>query len=288
MAPDFDKNDPFAGLTDDLDSALIAPAKAAMRHECEICGGTGKYHGRRVHQDKAHCFACRGKGYFTTSKAQRDRAKASRDKVKEAARVKLAESIEEFSEKYPVMFEELKAAYFHGSSSNEFINSLATQLFQRGSLSPKQIDAWARGRAKLEQIIAQREAAKPTVDLKSVKDIFARALENGLKRASYRAEGLVLSPAASHGSNPGFTYLKSENGTYMGKISPAGLLSIVRDFRAEEKAIAEKLEVIVADPKAAAINYGRKTGVCCCCGRALTDPQSVAAGIGPICEARWF
>ena len=34
--------------------------------------------------------------------------------------------------------------------------------------------------------------------------------------------------------------------------------------------------------------YGRATGVCVCCGRDLSDPVSVEAGIGPVCEARWY
>lgn len=29
--------------------------------------------------------------------------------------------------------------------------------------------------------------------------------------------------------------------------------------------------------------YGRKTGICMICNRTLTDPKSIAAGIGPIC-----
>lgn len=29
--------------------------------------------------------------------------------------------------------------------------------------------------------------------------------------------------------------------------------------------------------------YGRRTGRCMCCGRTLTNPESIAAGIGPIC-----
>jgi hypothetical protein len=35
--------------------------------------------------------------------------------------------------------------------------------------------------------------------------------------------------------------------------------------------------------KEQAAAYGRKTGVCLICGRQLTDPTSVAQGIGPIC-----
>ena len=32
--------------------------------------------------------------------------------------------------------------------------------------------------------------------------------------------------------------------------------------------------------------FGRLTGVCCYCGRRLTDPQSIDAGVGPICAKR--
>lgn len=31
--------------------------------------------------------------------------------------------------------------------------------------------------------------------------------------------------------------------------------------------------------------YGRETGVCACCGRTLTHPDSVSRGVGPICAA---
>jgi len=33
---------------------------------------------------------------------------------------------------------------------------------------------------------------------------------------------------------------------------------------------------------------GRETGICAMCGRTLVDPVSIAGGIGPICEGRWF
>ncbi len=33
--------------------------------------------------------------------------------------------------------------------------------------------------------------------------------------------------------------------------------------------------------------YGRKTGICCICGRYLTDAESVTKGIGPVCERKY-
>lgn len=36
-----------------------------------------------------------------------------------------------------------------------------------------------------------------------------------------------------------------------------------------------------------AADYGHTTGVCCCCGRDLTNPDSIAAGIGPVCASKF-
>lgn len=33
--------------------------------------------------------------------------------------------------------------------------------------------------------------------------------------------------------------------------------------------------------------YGRRTGVCCQCGRELSKPESIEAGIGPVCAGRF-
>jgi hypothetical protein len=46
------------------------------------------------------------------------------------------------------------------------------------------------------------------------------------------------------------------------------------------------LEKIAANPKEAAIEYGRQIGRCSICNRTLTDENSIAAGIGPICAGK--
>ena len=43
------------------------------------------------------------------------------------------------------------------------------------------------------------------------------------------------------------------------------------------------LDAIAADPQAASVRYGREIGACGVCGRTLTDEDSRARGIGPIC-----
>jgi hypothetical protein len=38
---------------------------------------------------------------------------------------------------------------------------------------------------------------------------------------------------------------------------------------------------------AEAKEFGIETGICCVCGAFLTDPNSVAEGIGPVCASRF-
>lgn len=38
---------------------------------------------------------------------------------------------------------------------------------------------------------------------------------------------------------------------------------------------------------AAAKMHGQQTGICSCCNAELTNPESIALGIGPICREKW-
>ena len=49
----------------------------------------------------------------------------------------------------------------------------------------------------------------------------------------------------------------------------------------------EAVSVIAENPRDAAIRYGQRTGSCACCGRALSNKQSIDLGIGPICAEKW-
>jgi hypothetical protein len=42
-----------------------------------------------------------------------------------------------------------------------------------------------------------------------------------------------------------------------------------------------------ANPLEAARLHGQRTGSCSCCGRELTNAESIALGIGPICRERF-
>ena len=52
--------------------------------------------------------------------------------------------------------------------------------------------------------------------------------------------------------------------------------------------LAELITLIVLDQRKAALDYGEKAKVCCCCGRNLTDDRSRHYRIGPECEKDWL
>jgi len=90
--------------------------------------------------------------------------------------------------------------------------------------------------------------------------------------------------APSHGVNAGHLYVKTEGGTYQGKITPDNVFKPAYEV---SFTTLEALKAIAANPKEMAVKYGRITSSCSCCGRELTDPNSIAAGIGPICANKW-
>ena len=51
--------------------------------------------------------------------------------------------------------------------------------------------------------------------------------------------------------------------------------------------VQDALVAILENPLEAQIAYGKLTETCGYCGKALEDPESVAAGIGPVCAARY-
>lgn len=101
-------------------------------------------------------------------------------------------------------------------------------------------------------------------------------MQEGAKRqVILRFEGATVK-SVTKGINTGSAYVFRPSGLYAGKITPEGV------FKGDSD-LVEELVKVAEDPKQAAVSYGRQTGICCCCGRQLTDPVSIYGGIGPIC-----
>jgi len=263
----------------DLEEPL-PPAKGndeRVKYPCQKCGGTGKYQGPRVHQARSDCFACRGRGYFLTSPEQRAKGKASR-------RNKQEQKVAAFYEANKPMMD-----YLHSVSSwNDFAAQMIGAVHQYARLTDGQQAAvmrmWEKHEAREQERAKEREqAAKnaPTVDLSALVEVLNTARGNGLKWPRLRIQDLTLTLAGPDSRNAGALYVK-EHGDYAGKVMPDG-----KWFKSGRSDVTEQLLEIANDPLAAVKLHGLQTGTCSCCGRELTDPESVERGIGPVCAERY-
>ena len=275
--------DLFATEQRDLDNATTTSKRDVVKYPCEHCGGTGRWRRGSNRYGEPKCFGCGGKGYFKSSK--QDRQKAKRQRQESKAR-KLQDALGGFEEAYPG----IRAALDAIKSWNSFALSLASQLEERGSLSEKQVQAAQRMLAKLEANKKKRDDAATAVDLSSIRDMFATAYSKGHTRPKYRAEGLVISRAPDSGRNAGSLYVKLDDDDefaeceYQGKLTPDNMFRPVGSVDART---LEALNAIAANPAEAAVRYGRRTGQCSICARQLTNSESIDRGIGPICADKF-
>ena len=313
-------------MFNDLETPLTAtPVKAAKRETfpCLACSGSGLWRGGRANvHGNAKCNPCGGRGHFYTSQSVRH---ANRGKARERKLASLARGAEVFQEQEPAAYQwlttnaprsafakdlltsmtrygsltdkQLSAVYNNiakdearaqatpspelkdvadflkpHEGSDSFLGSLAGQFAQRGTLSEKQLAAVRKNMAT--------ETASVAVDLAPLMDMFSRV---ETKKPVFRACGLTISKAPAHGANAGHLYVK-EDSEYCGKLSPAG--KWLPAGGAPED-IAARLNEVATDPFAKAVEYGRETGKCACCGRLLTNKVSIEIGIGPICREGW-
>lgn len=189
----------------------------------------------------------------------------------------------------------------------DFAASLRGAVLRYGALTPKQLAAAQKCAAKSAAKKAEAAPAidgdlaeifgiefdspsapvapapKPTLQTDKLTAAFNAAKAQGLKRPVLRFEEFQASLAPDTGRNPGAIYIKA-NGEYAGKITKDGEFAPSRDCPAD---LRSTIEATINDPVAAAVAYGRRTGSCSCCGRELTDRDSVARGIGPICAEKF-
>ena len=238
--------------------------------------------GKRYRED---CPKCRGSGRFT-SWGGRDvgpchKCKGSRD-AKDAKGRKLVKAKEGFVQGHADVVEWLTES----APTFPFAASLLGSLDKYGSLTDKQVAAARKCVTRRDE---SRESAQaradnaPEIDISRVDDAFATAKGNGLKWPKLRLAGFVFSLAGDNSRNPGAIYTKSSDSIYLGKIV-GGKFVASRDC--DEDTTQEVLRA-AQDPEAAAMAYGTMTGSCSCCGRELTNPESVGRGIGPICASKY-
>jgi hypothetical protein len=77
------------------------------------------------------------------------------------------------------------------------------------------------------------------------------------------------------------------NNKWYGRVMPDGEWVACRNDYPELAAVALLLKRLGEDPLAVAAEFGKMSGMCAFCGKALSDDKSVAVGYGPVCAQKW-
>lgn len=264
-----------------LPAGYVSPVEKIVqtyREGCPKCHGSGQTRW-------GVCFKCNGAGgkNYKTSTEQRSvgRAKAAERKAKV-----VADAVQSFSEAHPDVW-----AWMNENTQFGFAAAMIVAVKKFGSLTDGQLAACRKCIARDKSFAAGRAAvnvAAAVVDISKIEAAFANAR------------------AGAADTGHGIKWLKLLLGTFKFVDAPAGngyaAAILVREgsaklgriqggrFIASPACSAEKAQEVVAvldDPSAAARAYGLRTGSCSCCGRELTNAESLKLGIGPICAEKW-
>jgi hypothetical protein len=171
-----------------------------------------------------------------------------------------------------------------------------------GSLTPNQLAAVQRLIAKdaardaeRAQERTERVANAPAVDLSKIVEAFAAAKERGIRFPRLRLGSFVFTVAGERAKRPGSInvtrasrkeidrFSGAEKRQYLGNIADGKFVSGFKCQPVE----ADEIVQACADPEAAAVAYGRRFGQCACCGKELTNHESIERGIGPVCAEKY-
>lgn len=280
-------SDPFADMDDDIiatqDAAVrefdaeqaaqqrfvtAKPAPTEHREQCAKCGGTGRVRWGR-------CFACNGVGFkmFKTSPEQRARA---RDQAHERKLREIRDNWDGFVLAHPEVAAWIKAH----EDRFDFALSMHQAVCKYGHLTDGQMAAVARcmdrDAARAAAQAAKAAAAPAAVHLNKLHAVMQR-------HAKFYAGALTL----SRRNADQLVWIKHEGSErVVGKIDN-GVLTLWTRPGVDMDYVRDMLNEFEQDPLAAAKKFGKLSGRCCSCGRDLTNDESIAAGIGPICAERF-
>ena len=116
-------------------------------------------------------------------------------------------------------------------------------------------------------------------------------------RLAFAGKPLVLTVAGGKSRNPGAVNLTDGgafgSNTYFGKITVSGKFepsAAAANLSRDAKAALWDIMTRMRDGQAESVfaEHGKALGVCCMCGRDLSNQESVDLGIGPVCRERAF
>jgi hypothetical protein len=136
----------------------------------------------------------------------------------------------------------------------------------------------------LDGMTVTTEQVASTETVKTIKEHLLAAQAKNVAWPKIVLAGYKFYPAPFTGKNAGAVYVKEKaTGTYIGKVLDNKFYPIYGLHPEASKTI----DSILNDLGAAIKVQGRKTGMCCICGRTLFNGNSIAAMIGPICAEKY-
>jgi hypothetical protein len=273
-------------LPQDAASVRIRAATPEFAERCLKCRGTGRfvsYSGRAL----GECFACKGRGSKTFKTAPEARAQARQRTVVAKAGV-VADHLAELKWLSDTLARRDRLPEGYATMLADF----QTRLLAGHELSDNQMAVIVKGMARSAQWAQER--LQKQVEQAVALDVTAiRAALQTRKKITIALFTFSLAP--SHGNNPGAIYVK-DNGAYVGKIArDASTFAPGRDF--DQSRLPALVEAMADPAKAVKADAARRAKMlledptmsipCGCCGLTLTNPESIARGIGPICAGKW-
>ena len=164
---------------------------------------------------------------------------------------------------------------------SNFAQDLAAKFHR---LSEKQY-AWAVKLAQ-DHLNRQEELSKQNYKFEGIILAIQAAQNVGMKRIKLRFWDVIVKPSKYDGK----VYVLSAKETQEGAFGPqpkylGWITSNATSLR--DKELIDMLENVAEDPFKAAQLHGMETGSCACCGRELTNKNSIRLGIGPICATKF-
>lgn len=287
--------DPFADLaSDDLDGPAYDSHKPAApegpvlyRATCKKCGGSGRYN---APSSLGHqlCTRCKGKGYQETRVPPEKReARAARRAARKEKKVVAAAQVKQEQAATWALANPAETQWLADNwQRSEFAHSLRDALAKWGSLTERQTQAVRNCIAKDMDRAAERAARgsrAEAVDITPIITAFDKA-SGSLRAPRLLTPDFQFKKASALGRNPGAIYV-TDRGTdlYLGKIID-GQFHPARECTPEMQA---RVMECCKNPLEAVLAFARLTGQCGVCARKLTDAESVARGIGPICADKY-
>lgn len=281
------------GKDDDLSAGQSQSDRPKQTYPCVKCRGTGKFMSI-IRGDLSECFGCHGTGQSKYPPEQQADRRAKSRASAQKARVTIGNKAADWKEQHKVEYEWLLRSAANNDERGgtfTFPRSILEVLETYGKVSDAQMATIQKllardGERTKERAVqqAERVAAAPPVATSKIEEAFDAARDNDIKWPALHLHSggytFTFKPARKH---PGTLYVTVNGDEYLGKVTEGKLLCI-RECTPDQR---EQIIAAMNDPEQAATAYGKRTGTCGCCGRPLTNGESIDRGIGPICAEKY-